>query len=155
MTTKRNICLLNCEDDPHWVEYYVNLLGDAFNVIPFTAFKLQWPDKTQFDTFDGFVITGSISSAHETEEQVPGTWVPKFGQYVKTLFDYVLDHNKHSSQKKRLLGVCFGHQIIAHYCGGQSHKMSAAQYGLQPQTIQKVYAYVHSFLIIYNFHFPA
>ncbi|MDX1692982.1 MAG: amidotransferase [Ketobacteraceae bacterium] len=53
--------------------------------------------------YDGFLITGSRYSAYDSE-----TWVAKLIAYVKNLY----------KARKPLVGICFGHQIIAQALDG-------------------------------------
>jgi GMP synthase-like glutamine amidotransferase len=59
---------------------------------------------------DAYIITGSKSSAYDGDE-----WILRLGDYVRLLFEHDIT----------LLGICFGHQLIAHALGGEvqrSHK---------------------------------
>lgn len=53
---------------------------------------------------DGWIITGSPASAYEDK-----VW-------IKNLIKFAQDSHFH---KKKLLGICFGHQLIAHALGGE------------------------------------
>lgn len=72
--------------------------------------KQEYPDLQDLadnKTFDGIVITGSVASAY-----LDDPWILKLVDFVK-----VMRTEPYRSQV-RLVGVCFGHQIIARACGG-------------------------------------
>lgn len=69
----------------------------VFNVI-----EGEYPE--DIDAFDGYVTTGSRFGA---EDDLP--WITDLVSFVKTLYQ----------AKKKLVGICFGHQIIAKALGGQ------------------------------------
>lgn len=56
-----------------------------------------------------WVISGSPKSAYENDE-----WIIQLGKFIQSC---------HSNQKK-LIGICFGHQMIAHFLGGRVEKSS-------------------------------
>lgn len=70
------------EDDEIWEVFHV-----ALN---------EFPDDEDLECYDGFVITGSCSDAHGNE-----VWVLQLLNLLKKL----------DSMKKRVLGICFGHQV--------------------------------------------
>jgi GMP synthase-like glutamine amidotransferase len=55
------------------------------------------------DSFDGFVLPGSLSSAYGNER-----WIERLSETVRSLH----------AQRRPVLGICFGHQIVAHALGG-------------------------------------
>lgn len=63
----------------------------------------HYPDA--IDDCDGYVITGSKKSVYDDEH-----WIETLGQYVQDL--YVV--------KKPLIGICFGHQLVAQALGGRT-----------------------------------
>jgi len=65
----------------------------------------QYP--VSIDECDAYLITGSQFSAYDNDE-----WLQKLREYV------VLLHQ----QKKKLTGICFGHQLIAHALGGETKR---------------------------------
>ncbi|KAK1276748.1 hypothetical protein QJS04_geneDACA004183 [Acorus gramineus] len=62
------------------------------------------------NSFDGFVITGSSADAHSNDFD----WIPRLSHALLTL---------HRLNKK-LLGICFGHQILARALGGKTGRAS-------------------------------
>ncbi|MFT5193236.1 MAG: GMP synthase-like glutamine amidotransferase [Cellvibrionaceae bacterium] len=56
---------------------------------------------------DGYIITGSPVGAYDT---LP--WIPKLMQFIR---------NTHAAGIK-MVGICFGHQILAHALGGEAKK---------------------------------
>ena len=62
---------------------------------------------SSLDEVDGFISTGSRYSVYDNEP-----WVLGLRDFVKTL------HEK----KKKHIGICFGHQMIAHAIGGVTVK---------------------------------
>ncbi len=60
---------------------------------------------------DAYVITGSKNSVYE---DLP--WIPPLVNYLKQVL----------ADRKKIIGICFGHQLMAHYFGGQ---VAAAEQG--------------------------
>jgi len=57
------------------------------------------------DDCDGWLITGSRRSVYE---QVP--WIERLGELTRQLV----------AQRRKLVAVCFGHQMVAHVLGGKT-----------------------------------
>lgn len=64
----------------------------------------EFPDDNELDLYDGFVITGSCSDAHGNDA------------WVRDLLSLL---NKLNSMNIKLLGICFGHQILGRALGGK------------------------------------
>jgi GMP synthase-like glutamine amidotransferase len=58
---------------------------------------------------DAYLITGSKSSAYDDDP-----WIVELATFVRRL----------QSRGKKLVGICFGHQLIAHALGGKVEKSS-------------------------------
>ena len=86
-------------------DFYSKIFGEAD-----TNIKLKIYDVTlnnypaDINECDGYIITGSKLSVYDDEK-----WIRDLEHYIRRL-------NEH---KKSLLGVCFGHQLIAKALGGE------------------------------------
>ncbi|CAN4107891.1 unnamed protein product [Withania somnifera] len=63
----------------------------------------EFPADDEIDEFDGFVITGSCNDAHGND-----LWICKLLNLLKKL----------DALNKKVLGICFGHQILGRSLGG-------------------------------------
>lgn len=74
-------------------------------VITYEVMSGEYP--SDIDEVDGYVITGSKLSVYDDVD-----WIKQLGQFVQRLHQ----------AKKKLVGICFGHQIVAHFLGGRTEK---------------------------------
>lgn len=98
--------VLLCAEDSEYVKtkyggyfgVFVEMLaeeGETWDM--FRVVAGQFPDDKEIELYDGFVITGSCNDAHGND-----VWICKLLNLI----------NKLNSMKKKLLGICFGHQVI-------------------------------------------
>ncbi|CAG8438864.1 8595_t:CDS:2 [Ambispora gerdemannii] len=66
--------------------------------------KMEYPSVSELNDIDGVLITGSVSSAYDDEP-----WIHGLVKYTKDL----IENHKHV----KLVGVCFGHQIVGKALG--------------------------------------
>ncbi|MGB0360530.1 MAG: glutamine amidotransferase-related protein [Endozoicomonas sp.] len=111
-----NIGLLLC-DDVHpklrkdygnYTEMFSALLkkqSPDIELLPWRLIDMEFP--SSIDECDGWIISGSKNSVND---DLP--WIPPLEAFIRVLFE----------QKKKLVGICFGHQIIAKALGGQVEK---------------------------------
>jgi len=89
-------------------EMFVNFVGDedkTFSFEIFTVLEDQFPD--DISQCDGYLITGSKFSAYE---DLP--WIHRLKSLIREIHQAGLP----------LIGVCFGHQVIAEALGGKVEK---------------------------------
>lgn len=108
-----NLCILeNDFIDPAMAQTYTSYgamverlfkeAGAHWNITLFKAFQGQFPDT--YKPYDAVLLTGSRSDSFSNEP-----WIIELRQHVQHLL----------SIKKKLLGICFGHQLIALCLGSQ------------------------------------
>ena len=71
----------------------------------YQAYKYSLPNAT--DECDVYLITGSSYSVYDTEN-----WINDLKEFIRQI----------NKENKKLIGICFGHQIIAEALGGQVKK---------------------------------
>ncbi|MBO9410300.1 MULTISPECIES: type 1 glutamine amidotransferase [unclassified Ruegeria] len=98
--------------------------GNGFTFQTYNVVDGQFPDGT--DSADGWVITGSRHGAYEDH-----AWIPPLENLIRAIRD----------KGQPLIGVCFGHQIIAQALGGKVEKFTGGwavgrtDYDLDGQTV--------------------
>ena len=98
---------------PEWVpafgEYpdmFERLVRGADSSARFTTWDVEagiHPSEGEIDSVDGFIITGSKSSVYDDK-----SWITDLEGLIQTLH----------AKRKKMVGICFGHQIIAKALGG-------------------------------------
>jgi GMP synthase (glutamine-hydrolysing) len=88
--------------------YFRRLLGeDTFEYASWSVVDGEMPAAAT--EADGWLITGSRHGAYE-----PHDWIPPLEQFIRDSF----------AARVPMIGVCFGHQIIAQAMGGKVEKFS-------------------------------
>jgi len=113
---------------------YIHFLGLSGRNIDFKIFnceKAEFPSirDNSIKEFDGFLITGSRFSAYDSEPK----WIPQLLEFIKQL----------DQQKKKVVGICFGHQCVAEALGGKVEKIG---WNLSHQIINTTSEFQRNFL---------
>ncbi|XP_021816825.1 gamma-glutamyl peptidase 5-like [Prunus avium] len=110
----KKFALLLCAEDS---EYVKKMYGGYFGVFlkmlseegeAWDLYRVacgEFPLDEEIDGYDGFVISGSSRDAHGND-----AWICRLLALLKKLDD----------MKKKVLGICFGHQILSRALGGKS-----------------------------------
>ncbi len=118
-----NYAILDCEHVSETIDgfgEFGDMMVDAFNSIGFD------PDFELFDTkrgdlpasvkdFDGYIIMGSYNGAYDTD-----LWIYDLGNFIQDTYN---------NCDRKMIGICFGHQMIGQALGGKVEK-AAAGWGL-------------------------
>ena len=78
-------------------------LGQSLSCETYNVVRGQYPVSTS--DCDGYVITGSKQSVYDGDE-----WITRLSDYIQVLH----------VEKRPLVGICFGHQLIADALGGKT-----------------------------------
>ncbi|KAL8136541.1 hypothetical protein V2J09_002542 [Rumex salicifolius] len=111
---KKRFAVLLCAEDSDYIKkkyggyfgVFVRMLaeeGEIWSVYRVSAG--EFPDDDEIGEIDGFVITGSCSDAHGND-----FWICELLNLLRKL----------DSMKKKVLGICFGHQILGRALGGKT-----------------------------------
>ena len=110
------IGLLNCgnvqSDLIHIAGEYADMFKKLFDgfktrieLIIYDITRNQYP--SSLDEVEAYISTGSKYSVYDNRE-----WIKQFSEFVINLYRH----------KKKFVGICFGHQMIAHALGGRTSK---------------------------------
>ncbi|MGI9294385.1 MAG: glutamine amidotransferase-related protein [Pseudomonadales bacterium] len=103
---------------PTMFESLLRSVDPSIDVHGYAVHRGEYPQ--DIDAVDAYIISGSRFSAYDDEP-----WIHRFSEFVKHLHE----------RRKKLVGICFGHQLIAHALGGRTEK-SAKGWGIGVQTLQ-------------------
>ncbi|CAH9125696.1 unnamed protein product [Cuscuta epithymum] len=119
MEEGKKFAVLLCAEDSEYVKqnyggYYGVFLrmlaeeGETWSV--FRVARGEFPADDEIGEFDGYVITGSCGDAHGND-----VWICDLLSLVTKL----------DAMKKKVLGICFGHQILGRALGGKTGRATA------------------------------
>ncbi|KAJ3677159.1 hypothetical protein LUZ60_002883 [Juncus effusus] len=115
---KRFAMLLAAKDSDYVIKMYngyfnvfVQAFGDKGETWDlFRAVDGEFPEMEDLEKYDGFVISGSPHDAYGDDN-----WIIRLCFLIQTL----------DAMQKRVLGICFGHQVLCRALGGRVGKASA------------------------------
>ena len=91
-------------------DMFIRLLKEIdaeLNLVTYDVEHQEYPNN--INEVDAYLITGSKYSVYDNEP-----WIIALTEFVREL------HREH----KKLIGICFGHQMVAHALGGSVDKSS-------------------------------
>lgn len=113
--TMKRFGVLSCNDLQIWghseeviqrhIDYYKTNAQDEW--VGFHACRGQVPRLEDNPKFDGLLITGSSSSVNDDEE------------WIRNLEDFIRRIAALETNRPKIVGLCFGHQLIAKALGGK------------------------------------
>ena len=89
-------------------DFFISLFSECAPDISLRIYDIQrghYPDS--LDECEGYVTTGSRNSVYDNEP-----WILRFKEFVHEMYE----------EKAKLVGICFGHQMIAEALGGKCEK---------------------------------
>ncbi|MEM7133653.1 MAG: GMP synthase [Chloroflexota bacterium] len=99
-------------------DQFFALADHGMTLIEYRITEGEFPRTT--DECDAYLITGSPKGVYDDEG-----WIGQLGDFIR---DSYLDG-------KKLVGICFGHQMLAHSLGGHTEKSSKG-WGIGPNTVE-------------------
>jgi GMP synthase (glutamine-hydrolysing) len=98
----------NMMEGGRYDQYFARLLdGNGFTFQGYAVVDNEFP--ASVEEADGWLITGSRHGAYEDHD-----WIPPLEDFIRAAW----------AAKKPMIGVCFGHQIIAKAMGGKVEKFA-------------------------------
>jgi GMP synthase-like glutamine amidotransferase len=91
---------------------FLELVPNPFTYAGYNVAQGQFPDSS--NECDAYLITGSPRGVYDSD-----VWIIRLARFIRDCYQ----------EGKKLVGICFGHQILAHALGGFSEK-SAKGWGL-------------------------
>ncbi|XP_043708349.1 gamma-glutamyl peptidase 5-like [Telopea speciosissima] len=116
---EKRFAVLLCAEDSEYVkklyggyfEVFVGMLGDEGETWDlYRVINGDFPQDEELKCYDGFVLTGSCSDAHGND-----LWILNLVNLLKKL----------DSMNKKILGICFGHQILCRALGGKTGRAAS------------------------------
>ncbi|KAK4337622.1 hypothetical protein RND71_042109 [Anisodus tanguticus] len=112
-----------------FVEAFGEELGEKWDL--FRVVDGEFPDMDELINYEGFVVSGSPFDAYGNEH-----WILKLCLLLQTLY----------LMQKKVLGICFGHQVLCRALGGKVGKANNGwDIGLRKLSIVKDFS-THIFL---------
>ncbi|KAH8823540.1 class I glutamine amidotransferase-like protein, partial [Flagelloscypha sp. PMI_526] len=100
------LALLVCDTPPPAVTEVYGAYPEIFHTLLSDSFPSTSWSTLHLDGLDGIIITGSKASAYENLE-----WINRLVDWVATVI--------REKSAIKIVGICYGHQIIARSLGGQ------------------------------------
>ncbi|XP_012556072.1 uncharacterized protein LOC105844229 [Hydra vulgaris] len=131
----KNIGVIVCDDDPTLGEEdgVGRMTIDLFkkhqyeNWEYFKAVSGHLPDKSNLESYNGFILTGSYWSVNDQHK-----WIEDLMEFIKLVFQF----QHYSDAAPKLFGICFGHQLISKSLGANVIKNKNGKFILSQADVQ-------------------
>lgn len=90
---------------PDMFSRLLHAVDPDLELINYYVIEGEYPQ--DIDEVEGYIISGSSYSVYDDEP-----WIQDLGHFVQKLHQH----------KKKTVGICFGHQLVAHVMGGKTEK---------------------------------
>ena len=95
-------------DFGEYPDMFMALLSPVDPDLEFVVYDVEKGEyPADIDEVDAYLMTGSKSSVYEDKE-----WIHRLSDFVRELHEH----------RKKLVGICFGHQMVAQALGGRTEK---------------------------------
>ena len=82
-----------------------NQLNIQLEIISYDVMEEKYPQN--IDEVDAYLITGSSLSVYDDQQ-----WIKRLSRFIQQL----------NEVRKKTIGICFGHQLVAHALGGKTER---------------------------------
>jgi len=91
------------ETEPDLFSSFFKAVNAPFDCQVFETTKGEYPDSS--GAFDVFIVSGSKKGVYD-----PDPWIADLSEFIRNC----------NLERRKLVGICFGHQLIAHALGGHA-----------------------------------
>lgn len=93
------------ETEPDLFSSFFRAVNAPFECQVFEITKGKYPES--LGAFDAFIVSGSKKGVYD-----PDPWIADLSEFIRSC----------KLDRRKLVGICFGHQLIAHALGGSASK---------------------------------
>ncbi|KAK9804068.1 hypothetical protein WJX73_001524 [Symbiochloris irregularis] len=122
------LAFLDCEKARKWLgheKYFFSAYGSESQWDVFRCHKGEFPCLEDAGRYAAIFISGSASSAYDQQP-----WIQELAVWIRSFVQ------EKGSSKTKLVGICFGHQILARSLGGQVQPNPSSTFALIVETVQ-------------------
>lgn len=93
------------ETEPDYFKPFFRSINAPFECVVYDVTRGEFPESPA--VCDAFIVSGSAKGVYDSDP-----WIADLATFIKKI----------DQTQKKLVGICFGHQIIAHTLGGHASK---------------------------------
>lgn len=103
-TTPADEAVFNMPERQNFQTFFDQVAHDL-TLVEYRVTEGEWP--TDLHVCDAYLVTGSPQGVYD-----PDPWIPPLADFLRCGY----------AAGKKLVGICFGHQLLAHALGGHAEK---------------------------------